>query len=164
MGLYFMIFTRILRNYLLKIGNSFYARIAKNFVQAEQLISTPGPLSMGNTIVADKICQGEFFIFGNTLQLEDKVIWDHSLKNIENNEDLHGFTWLDDLAARGDNAAIEIAQKWIFSWIEKYGSGSGAGWTPNLTGKRLIRLIHHEEIILHELPEKKNKHLFWIYL
>ena len=155
MGLYFMIFTRILRNYLLKIGNSFYARIAKNFVQAEQLISTPGPLSIGNTVVADKICQGEFFIFGNTLQLEDKVIWDHSLKNIENYEDLHGFTWLDDLAARGDNAAIEIAQKWIFSWIEKYGSGSGAGWTPNLTGKRLIRLIHHEEIILHELPEKK---------
>ena len=155
MGLYFMIFTRILRNYLLKIGNSFHARIAKNFAQAEQFISTPGPLSIGNTVVADKICQGEFFIFGNTLQLEDKVIWEHSLKNIENYEDLHGFTWLDDLAARGDNAAIEIAQKWIFSWIEKYGSGSGAGWTPNLTGKRLIRLIHHEEIILHELPEKK---------
>ena len=155
MGLYFMIFTRILRNYLLKIGNSFYARIAKNIAQAEQFISTPGPLSIGNTLVADKICQGEFFIFGNTLQLEDKVIWDHSLKNIENCEDLHGFTWLDDLAARGDNAAIEIAQKWIFSWIEKYGSGSGAGWTPNLTGKRLIRLIHHEEIILHELSEKK---------
>ena len=150
-----MIFTRILRNYLLKIGNSFYARTAKNFVQAEQFISTPGPLSIGNTLVADKICQGEFFIFGNTLQLEDKVIWEHSLKNIENCEDLHGFTWLDDLAARGDNAAIEIAQKWIFSWIEKYGSGSGAGWTPNLTGKRLIRLIHHEEIILHELSEKK---------
>ena len=150
-----MIFTRILRNYLLKIGNSFYARIAKNIAQAEQFISTPGPLSIGNTAVADKICQGEFFIFGNTLQLEDKVIWDHSLKDIENYEDLHGFTWLDDLAARGDNAAIEIAQKWIFSWIEKYGSGSGAGWTPNLTGKRLIRLIHHEEIILHELPEKK---------
>ena len=150
-----MIFTRILRNYLLKIGNSFYARIAKNIAQAEQFISTPGPLSIGNTAVADKICQGEFFIFGNTLQLEDKVIWDHSLKNIENCEDLHGFTWLDDLAARGDNAAIEIAQKWIFSWIEKYGSGSGAGWTPNLTGRRLVRLIHHEEIILHELPEKK---------
>ena len=124
-------------------------------MQAEQFISTPGPLSIGNTLVADKICQGEFFIFGNTLQLEDKVIWEHSLKNIENCEDLHGFTWLDDLAARGDNAAIEIAQKWIFSWIEKYGSGSGAGWTPNLTGKRLIRLIHHEEIILHELSEKK---------
>ena len=155
MGLYFMIFTRILRNYLLKIGNSFYARTVKNFAQAEQFISTPGPLSIGNTLVADKICQGEFFIFGNTLQLEDKVIWDHSLKNIENYEDLHGFTWLDDLAARGDNAAIEIAQKWIFRWIEKYGSGSGAGWTPNLTGKRLIRLIHHEEIILHELSEKK---------
>ena len=160
MGLYFMIFTRILRNYLLKIGNSFYARIAKNFAQSEQFISTPGPLSIGNTVVADKICQGEFFIFGNTLQLEDKVIWEHSLKNIENYEDLHGFTWLDDLAARGDNAAIEIAQKWIFSWIQKYGSGSGAGWTPNLTGKRLIRLIHHEEIILHELPEKKIRTYF----
>ena len=164
MGLYFMIFTRILRNYLLKIGNSFYARTAKNFAQAEQFISTPGPLSIGSTLVADKICEGEFFIFGNTVQLEDKVIWDHSIKNVENYEDLHGFTWLDDLAARGDNAAIEIAQKWIFSWIEKYGSGSGAGWTPNLTGRRLIRLIHHEEIILHDLSEKKiNIYFRFIY-
>ena len=159
-----MIFTRILRNYLLKIGNAFYARTAKNFAQAEQFISTPGPLSIGNTLVADKICEGEFFIFGNTVQLEDKVIWDHSIKNVENYEDLHGFTWLDDLAARGDNAAIEIAQKWIFSWIEKYGSGSGAGWTPNLTGRRLIRLIHHEEIILHDLSEKKiNIYFRFIY-
>lgn len=164
MGLYFMIFTRILRNYLLKIGNAFYARTAKNFAQAEQFISTPGPLSIGNTLVADKICEGEFFIFGNTVQLEDKVIWDHSIKNVENYEDLHGFTWLDDLAARGDKAAIEIAQKWIFSWIEKYGSGSGAGWTPNLTGRRLIRLIHHEEIILHDLSEKKiNIYFRFIY-
>lgn len=159
-----MIFTRILRNYLLKIGNAFYARTAKNFAQAEQFISTPGPLSIGNTLVADKICEGEFFIFGNTVQLEDKVIWDHSIKNVENYEDLHGFTWLDDLAARGDNAAIEIAQKWIFSWIEKYGSGSGAGWTPNLTGRRLIRLIHHEEIILRDLSEKKiNIYFRFIY-
>ena len=150
-----MIFKRILRNYLFKIGNAFYARTAKNFARAERFISTPGPLSIGNTLVADKICEGEFFIFGNTVQLEDKVIWDHSIKNVENYEDLHGFTWLDDLAARRDKAAIKIAQKWIFSWIEKYGSGSGAGWTPNLTGKRLIRLIHHEEIILHDLPEKK---------
>lgn len=164
MGLYFMIFTRILRNYLLKIGNAFYARTAKNFAQAEQFISTPGPLSIGNTLVADKICEGEFFIFGNTVQLEDKVIWDHSIKNVENYEDLHGFTWLDDLAARGDKAAIEIAQKWIFSWIEKYGSGSGAGWTPNLTGRRLIRLIHHEEIILRDLSEKKiNIYFRFIY-
>ena len=164
MGLYFMIFTRILRNYLLKIGNAFYARTAKNFAQAEQFISTPGPLSIGSTLVADKICEGEFFIFGSTVQLEDKVIWDHSIKNVENYEDLHGFTWLDDLAARGDKAAIEIAQKWIFSWIEKYGSGSGAGWTPNLTGRRLIRLIHHEEIILHDLSEKKiNIYFRFIY-
>ena len=164
MGLYFMIFTRILRNYLLKIGNAFYARTAKNFAQAEHFISTPGPLSIGNTLVADKICEGEFFIFGNTVQLEDKVIWDHSIKNVENYEDLHGFTWLDDLAALGDKAAIEIAQKWIFSWIEKYGSGSGGGWTPNLTGRRLIRLIHHEEIILRDLSEKKiNIYFRFIY-
>ena len=154
MGLYFMIFTRILRNYLLKIGNSFYARTAKNFAKAEYFMSTPGPLSIGNILVADKICEGEFFICGNIVQLEDKVIWDHSLKKIENFEDLHGFTWLDDLAARGDNVAVKIAQKWIFSWIEKYGSGSGAGWTPNLTGRRLIRLIHHEEIILQGLSEQ----------
>ena len=126
----------------------------KNFAKSEQFISKPGPRSIGNISLADKICDGKLFVFGNIFELGDKVIWDHSLSSIENYEELHGFPWLDDLAARGDKAAVEIVQKWVFSWIEKYGSGSGPGWTPRLASRRLIRLIHHEDTILNGLSEK----------
>ena len=149
-----MIFIRIIRNYFFKLGHVVCARTVKNFAKSEQFISKPGPRSIGNILLADKICDGKLFVFGNIFELGDKVIWDHSLSSIENYEELHGFPWLDDLAARGDKAAVEIVQKWVFSWIEKYGSGSGPGWTPRLTSRRLIRLIHHEDTILNGLSEK----------
>ena len=149
-----MIFIRIIRNYFFKLGHAFCARTVKNFAKSEQFISKPGPRSIGNILLADKICDGKLFVFGNIFELGDKVIWDHSSSSIENYEELHGFPWLDDLAARGDKAAVEIVQKWVFSWIEKYGSGSGPGWTPKLTSRRLIRLIHHEDTILNGLSEK----------
>ena len=146
-----MIFTRIIRNYFFELGHVFCARTVKNFAKSEQFISKPGPRSIGNILIADKICDGKLLVFGNIFELRDKVIWDHSLSGFD---ELHGFPWLDDLAARGDKAAVEIVQKWVFSWIEKYGSGSGPGWTPKLTSRRLIRLIHHEETILTGLSKK----------
>ena len=154
MGLFLMIFTRVLRNYFFKIGHLVNARMARDFVKSEWFIAKPGPRSIGNTLIADKICEGNFFISGNIIEIGNSVIWDHPHINIENSEELHGFSWLDDLAARGDNLAKKIIQRWVLGWIEKYGSGSGPGWTPTLTGRRLIKLIHHEEIILDGLSEQ----------
>jgi Uncharacterized protein conserved in bacteria len=54
-----------------------------------------------------------------------------------------GFAWLDDLAAVGDGAARQVAQRWLWDWIGLYGKGRGPGWTPDLTGRRLIRWINH---------------------
>ena len=55
----------------------------------------------------------------------------------------HGFGWLDDLAAAGDTPARKAAQAWLAQWIKQYGNGTGPGWTPELTGRRLIRWITH---------------------
>ena len=125
MGLFLMIFTRVLRNYFFKIGHLISARMARDFVKSEWFISKPGPRSIGNTLIADKICEGKFFISGNIIEIGNSVIWDHPHINIENSEELHGFSWLDDLAARGDNLAKKIVQRWVLGWVEKYGSGSG---------------------------------------
>ena len=38
------------------------------------------------------------------------------------------------------------AQDWTFDWIERYGDGRGPGWTPDLTGRRLIRWINHAAV------------------
>ena len=63
-------------------------------------------------------------------------------------QDLHGFAWLDDLAAVGDTAARERAQVWLWRWIDRFGRGRGPGWTPDLTGRRLIRWISHALFLL----------------
>ena len=45
----------------------------KNFAKSEQFISKPGPRSIGNILLADKIVM-ENSVFGNIFELGDKVI------------------------------------------------------------------------------------------
>ena len=59
-----------------------------------------------------------------------------------------GFVWLDDLAAVGDGPARKRAQDWVWDWIARYGTGRGPGWSPDLTGRRLIRWINHALFLL----------------
>ncbi len=70
-----MIFIRIIRNYFFKLGHVVCARTVKNFAKSEQFISKPGPRSIGNILLADKICDGKLFVFGNIIELGDKVLW-----------------------------------------------------------------------------------------
>ncbi|WP_371055348.1 heparinase II/III family protein [Rhodosalinus sp. K401] len=57
--------------------------------------------------------------------------------------ELHGFGWLDDLAAVGTAPARSLAQDWLWDWIGRYGAGRGPGWTADLAGRRLTRWIEH---------------------
>jgi uncharacterized heparinase superfamily protein len=59
-----------------------------------------------------------------------------------------GFGWLDDLAALGTKEAQARAQDWTWDWIDRFGGGRGPGWTPDLTGRRIIRWVHHATILL----------------
>ena len=75
-------------------------------------------------------------------------IWDIGGEDAPFAAELQGFGWLDDLAAVGDAKARARAQDWVFGWIDRYGNGSGPGWTPDLTGRRLIRWISHALFLL----------------
>ncbi|MCC6305251.1 MAG: heparinase II/III family protein [Rhodobacteraceae bacterium] len=57
--------------------------------------------------------------------------------------ELHGFAWLDDLAALGTPAAASLACAWVGDWTRRYGRGGGPGWTAGLAGRRLLRLVAH---------------------
>ncbi len=61
---------------------------------------------------------------------------------------LHGMAWLDDLAAVGGPRARQLAQAWVEAWITRYGTGEGPGWTPELTGNRLLRWVGHARFLL----------------
>jgi uncharacterized heparinase superfamily protein len=63
-------------------------------------------------------------------------------------EALHGFAWLDDLAALADGKARQRARELTLDWIERFGRGGGPGWRPDLVGRRLIRWLHHAPLLL----------------
>jgi uncharacterized heparinase superfamily protein len=44
--------------------------------------------------------------------------------------------------------ARKKAQDWTWGWIERFGRGGGPGWTPDLTGRRIIRWINHALFLL----------------
>ena len=84
---------------------------------------------------------------GHLIEAPNAMLWT-SIPDLVFAQDAHGFAWLDDLAAAGDMNARKLAQDWVFGWIERYDTGRGAGWLPDLTGRQLTRWIHHALFIL----------------
>jgi uncharacterized heparinase superfamily protein len=75
-------------------------------------------------------------------------------------QEIHGFVWLDDLASVGDIEARELAQGWVNDWIAKFGAGKGAGWAPDLTGRRVIRWINHAVFLLNGQEPAQSERFF----
>ncbi|MGC1427145.1 MAG: heparinase II/III family protein [Albidovulum sp.] len=126
----------------------FHARLAALARPATGFVSQPEPKTMGSFARGRQLTAGNFLFAGYLIEAKDKLIWDLPIPDPRFEEDIHGCAWLDDLAAVGDLPARERAQKWVFDWITRYGRGSGPGWTPDLTGRRLIRWINHAILLL----------------
>jgi uncharacterized heparinase superfamily protein len=115
---------------------------------ATGFVSQPEPRSIGTFARGRQLIAGNFLFAGFLIEGQDKPIWDLPMPDPAFEEALHGCAWLDDLAAVGDRAARERAQAWVFDWIARFGAGTGPGWTPDLTGRRLIRWINHAILLL----------------
>ena len=125
--------------------------------------SQPEPRSIGLHARGRQLTSGNFLLAGALVEAPDTVIWDIPMPDAEFCDATHGFAWLDDLAAVGTLPAQERAQKWVFEWIARYGRGKGAGWTPDLTGRRLIRWINHTTLLLAGRPPA-DSHAFFASL
>ena len=130
--------------------NRWHARAAaKMNVQAKGFVSSPEPRTIGSFARGRQLIAGNLQFSGTLIQAPDAVsLWDVAIPDQEFAEELHGFAWLDDLAAVGDLKARETAQRWLWGWIDQFGKGRGIGWTPDLTGRRLIRWINHAIFLL----------------
>ncbi|WP_444453900.1 heparinase II/III family protein [Rhodobacter capsulatus] len=115
---------------------------------ATGFVSQPEPRSIGSFARGRQMIAGNFLFAGFLIEGPDRSIWDLAVPDPSFEEALQGCTWLDDLAAVGDRPARERAQAWVFDWIARYGKAKGPGWTPDLTGRRLIRLINHALFLL----------------
>ena len=126
----------------------FHARSAARARPATGFVSQPEPRTVGHFARGRQLVAGNFLFSGALTEAKNTSIWDISGDNDVVAEELQGCTWLDDLAAVGDAKARGCAQAWVWDWIGRYGGGRGPGWTPDLTGRRLIRWIQHGFFLL----------------
>jgi len=128
--------------------NRFHARRSARARAATGFTSQPEPRTIGSFARGRQMVAGNYQFAGHLVTDKETGLWDLPPPSPAFDEELHGFRWLDDLAAVGDAPAHRVAQDWVFEWIERYGRGNGIGWTPDLTGRRLIRWINHALFIL----------------
>jgi uncharacterized heparinase superfamily protein len=140
--------------------NRFHARRAGIGPVASGFVSTPEPRSMGSFHRGRQIAAGNFLFAGFLVEAPETPIWDLPMPDAVFEAEVHGFAWLDDLAAVGDRAAQNRAQGWTHDWIARYGEGDGPGWTPDLTGRRLVRWINHAILLLNGASREENRAFF----
>ena len=122
--------------------------------------SQPEPRTIGLFARGRQLLAGNFVSGGQVLERPDTEIWDVAFPDPAMQSAVHGFAWLDDLAAVGDSAARKRAQAWTQGWIRRYGTGKGPGWTADLTGRRLIRWINHALMLLQGAEKAESEAYF----
>ncbi len=111
-------------------------------------INQPEPRTIGLYARGKQLVAGNFTSGAAVVESPGVAIWDVPFPDWGQRVEVHGFAWLDDLAALGDTKAKERAQAWAFDWIARFGKGKGPGWQPDLIGRRLIRWINHAPMLL----------------
>jgi uncharacterized heparinase superfamily protein len=128
--------------------NRLHARRAAFARPATGFVSQPEPKSIGRFARGRQLVAGNLQFAGHMVEAPGAMLWDVPAPDLAYELERQGFAWLDDLAAFGDGKARACAQSWTAGWIERYGRGRGPGWTPDLTGRRLIRWINHALFLL----------------
>ena len=128
--------------------NRLHARLSGLARPARGFESQPEPRSVGTDPKGRQLMAGNVALAGHLVQAPGTMIWDVEMPSEGFEDAVHGFAWLDDLAAVGTKEARALARTWTWGWIDRYGRGSGPGWTPDLTGRRLTRLVAHALFLL----------------
>ncbi|GHC64321.1 hypothetical protein GCM10007315_30860 [Gemmobacter tilapiae] len=111
-------------------------------------VSPPEPRTIGHVGRGRQLLAGNFRFGGQLVTAPGTAFWEIAAPDLAFQQAMQGFGWLDDLAAVGDSMARIRAQGWVWDWIAAYGRGKGPGWLPELTGRRLTRLINHSAFLL----------------
>lgn len=131
-----------------RMMNRLHARLAARTSPATGFISNPEPKMIGHYARGRQLLAGNFLFSGHLIEAPGVSLWEAAERVTTSTNAAHGFTWLDDMAAVGDAKARQTAQAWLSDWVVRYGHGRRAGWTPDITGRRLIRWIAHGFFLL----------------
>jgi uncharacterized heparinase superfamily protein len=137
--------------------NRVHARRSARTKAATGFVSQPEPRAVGSFARGRQLSAGNLMFAGHLVEAPGAMIWDLQAPDAAYEEEIHGFSWLDDLAAVGERGTRAVAQKWVWGWIDRFGRGKGAGWVPELAGRRLIRCIHHALFLLRGQDAEKTE-------
>ncbi|MGQ0565295.1 MAG: heparinase II/III family protein [Gemmobacter sp.] len=140
--------------------NRLAVRRAARAAPAKGFVQQPEPRTIGLFARGRQVMSGHFLMAGRLIEAPGQSLWTMAPRDAAFAAEAHGFAWLDDLAAVGDHAARARAQDWTWDWIARYGRGQGAGWTPDVTGRRLIRWINHAIFLLNGRTPQQSQAFF----
>jgi uncharacterized heparinase superfamily protein len=129
-------------------ANQFAAWAARRAPAATGFVSAPEPRSIGLHARGKQLLNGNVLLAGFLTEAPGTRLWDIAPPDPAFTAEAHGFSWLDDLVALGTAPARALAQDWVWDWTRRFDAGRGPGWTPDLTGRRIIRWIHHALFLL----------------
>lgn len=137
------------------------ARAARARVGPRGFIAEPLPHSIGLPARGRQLLAGDFHFEGHLLQQPGGAdLWALDAPSADYRRALHGFAWLDDLAAVGDAPARTVAQRWLWNWIAQFGRGRGPGWVPDLAGRRVTRWVNHGAFLLEGVDDPQRGAFF----
>ncbi len=118
----------------------------------------PAPTFAGSEARGRQLMAGNLVFGGHLVETAGRLPWDIPPPSEAFVEALQGFDWLDDLAMVPGGAGRAVAQDWLSGWLTRYGRGRGPGWTPDLTGRRQMRLISHALFVMNgQTPEDRKR-------
>ena len=127
---------------------------------ATAFVTSPEPRTIGLFARGRQLLAGNLLFAGHLVEAKDMSLWDIETDSTLVLDEMHGCQWLDDLAAVGDYRARQLGQEWVQDWIARFGKGTGPGWTPDLTGRRLIRWINHGLFLLRGVERETSEQFF----
>ncbi len=143
-----------------RVLNRVYARLSARQRAATGFVSQPEPRTVGSFARGRQLIGGNLLFAGTLIEAPDHSLWSVVAPDPAYEADRQGFGWLDDLAAIGDRQARHRAQAWLLDWIDTYGHGVGPGWTPDLTGRRIVRWINHAIFLLRGLEPEQSARFY----
>ncbi|WP_451923590.1 heparinase II/III family protein, partial [Xinfangfangia pollutisoli] len=131
-----------------RMANRLALWAARRQPPASGFVAPPEPRSIGLYARGKQLVSGSLHLGGALVEAPGASLWQIAAPDPGFAAEAQGFAWLDDLAALATPQARALAQAWTQDWIARFGAGRGPGWTPALTGRRVIRWIHHAIFLL----------------